>query len=129
MENHICSDEAYTHFATKVNKEPWVMYEKIQDKKEFDYFNNLIAIDYETSSFPLDYPETLNIKRNINNKKNKRKKSEFDKIDSKQERRSMVYACGILHKGEMTTMFGKDALKESVEFIRANGKGKTITVK
>jgi len=52
------------------------MYEKIQDKKEFDYFNNLIAIDYETSSFPKDYPETLNINkpmkpkkdRNVNNK-------------------------------------------------------------
>jgi len=111
------------------------MYEKIQDKKEFDYFNNLIAIDFETSSFPEDYPITLNINnpkkdRNVNNKKNKkytRKKSEFDKIDSKQERRTMVYACGILHQGEMTTVFGKDALRESIEFIRANGKGKTIT--
>ena len=52
------------------------MYEKIQDKKEFDYFNNLIAIDFETSSFPEDYPITLNINnpkkdRNVNNKKNK----------------------------------------------------------
>ena len=39
----------------------------------------------------------------------------------------MVYACGILHKGEMTTMFGKDALKASVDFILINGKGKTVT--
>jgi len=35
------------------------MHTNARDKKEFDYKKNLIALEFETSPFENDYPDTL----------------------------------------------------------------------
>ena len=99
FENHKCNPTRFSNYEKIVKKAPFVMHTNARDKKEFDYKKNLMALDFETSPFENDYPDTLtSVKIDGSSKKKGHKKSKFDDIDKREERKAHVYACGILWK-------------------------------
>jgi len=85
---------------------------------------NIIALDFETSAFPLDYPDTLSrpkskncsltaIKREITKRrKNKLMKQLLDKSAAQK------YALWCYVKRENANDFGKDCPRQVIEYLK-----------
>jgi len=56
----------------------------------------------------------------------RKKKSEFNDVDKRKEKKSRVYACGILCEDKLKTIWGKNTIRETIEYMCEIGKGKTI---